>query len=97
MIVSFHDSGTEDVFNGRDTKQARRTCPPEILRVAVRKLEALDSAATLQDLKVPPGNELEKLSGDREGQYSIRINKQYRVCFSWTPQGPESVEITDYH
>lgn len=97
MIVSFHDSGTEDVFNGRDTKQARRTCPPAILRVAVRKLEALDSAAALRDLKVPPGNELEKLSGDREGQYSIRINKQYRVCFSWTSQGPDSVEITDYH
>jgi proteic killer suppression protein len=97
MIVSFHDAGTEDLFNGRDTRLARRACPQVLWRIAVRKLEALDSAGALQDLRSPPGNELEKLNGDRQGAYSIRINRQYRVCFVWTARGPESVEVCDYH
>jgi proteic killer suppression protein len=97
MIVSFHDAGTEDLFNGRDTPLARRACPVALWRVAARKLEALDSAAALQDLRSPPGNQLEKLCGDRHGAYSIRINRQYRVCFVWTPRGPTMVEVCDYH
>ncbi|MDE2803081.1 MAG: type II toxin-antitoxin system RelE/ParE family toxin [Chloroflexota bacterium] len=97
MIVSFKDSGTEDVFNGRNTRVARRICPPGLWNVAHRKLDQLDSAVTLQDLRVPPGNRLEGLSGDRTGQYSIRINAQYRICFEWTEVGPAAVEIIDYH
>lgn len=97
MIRSFKDAGTEDVFNGENTKAARRTCPQNIWKVAARKLEQLDSAEALGDLRVPPGNRLEPLAGDREGQHSIRINDQYRVCFVWTEVGPERVEIVDYH
>lgn len=63
----------------------------------IRKLDLLDSVSTLDELKVPPGNRLELLSGDRRGQYSIRINEQYRVCFIWTDVGPDHVEVTDYH
>lgn len=97
MIVSFRNSGTEDVFNGRNTRIARRTCPPEIWRVAQRKLDQLDSAAVLGDLRAPAGNRLERLAGDRHLQHSIRINDRYRVCFVWTDAGPIDVEITDYH
>ena len=97
MIVSFKDSGTQEVFNGRDTRIARRTCPSVIWRVAQRKMDQLDSAALLEDLRVPPGNRLERLSGDRSGQYSIRINNRYRICFDWTDIGPANIEITDYH
>lgn len=97
MIRSFKDRGTEDVFNGRNTKLARRTCPQELWGVAVRKLEQLDSAVRLEDLRVPPGNRLEALSGDRAGQLSIRINQRYRICFVWTVDGPADVEIVDYH
>lgn len=97
MIVAFVATGTEDVFNGRDTRRARRCCPASIWSVARRKLDMLDSAAVLNDLAVPPGNRLERLSGDRVGQHSIRINAQYRICFRWTDAGPDRVEITDYH
>jgi toxin HigB-1 len=97
VIVSFRDPGAEDVFNGKRSRKARQTCPDEIVRVARRKLEAIDSAATLGDLKAPPGNRLEPLKGNREGQHSIRINDQYRICFLWTDTGPAEVEITDYH
>ena len=97
MIVSFDDAGTEDIFNGRDTRNARRACPLAIWRVARRKLDQLDSAAALGDLRVPVGNRLERLSGDRSRQHSIRVNDQYRVCFVWTDAGPDEVEITDYH
>jgi toxin HigB-1 len=65
--------------------------------VAARKLDMLDAATKLSDLRSPPGNQLEALRGDRAGQYSIRVNRQWRVCFRWTPNGPESVEIVDYH
>ncbi len=97
MIRSFQDVATEDIFNGRTTRAARRTLPQELWRVARRKLEALDSAETLQDLRVPPGNRLEQLKGHRAGQHSIRINDQFRICFHWAEPGPEDVEIADYH
>ena len=97
MIVSFKDGGTQDVFNGRDTQTARRTCPPAIWSVAQRKLDQLDSAAVLTDLRIPPGNRLERLAGDRSGQHSIRVNVRYRICFVWTDAGPAEAEITDYH
>lgn len=97
MIRSFHDKGTEDVFHGRATKAARKTLPSNVLRVAQRKLDQLNQAAVLDDLRVPPGNQLEALKADRRGQHAIRINDQFRVCFVWTETGPERVEITDYH
>lgn len=97
MIVSFRDNGTEDIFNGVASKRARQTCPEAILNVALRKLDMLNQALVLEDLRVPPGNRLEALTKDRLGQHSIRLNVQYRVCFVWTDQGPSEVEITDYH
>ncbi len=95
--MTFHDQGTEDIFNGRNTKVARKTCPSVIWRVARRKLDQLDSVVRLDELRIPPGNNLEALRGDREGEHSIRINDQYRICFSWTDAGPAAVEIVDYH
>jgi proteic killer suppression protein len=97
MIRSFGDPGAEDIFNAHDSKRARRTCPLILWTVARRKLELLDSAGALQDLRVPPANRLEALKGNRKGQYSIRINDQYRICFVWTEVGPSQVEIIDYH
>ena len=97
VIILFRDGGTEDVFNGKDSRTARRTCPPVIWSVAQRKLDQLDSADDLRDLRMSPGNRLEGLSGDRSGQHSIRINDRYRICFVWTDAGPAEVEITDYH
>ena len=97
MIRSFADSGTEESFNGKNTQQARRTCPRALWSIAVRKLDQLDSVETVQELRVPPGNRLERLSGKRKGQYSIRINEQYRICFVWSDDGPLGVELVDYH
>ena len=97
MIVSFRDTGTECIFNGENSREARRACPQSLWRVAIRKLEQLDSVVLIDELRVPPGNRLEALTGDRAGQYSIRINDQYRICFVWTESGPDAVEITDYH
>jgi proteic killer suppression protein len=97
MIRAFRDPGTEDIFNARDSKRARRSCPSGLWAVARRKLELLDSAGALTDLRVPPANRLEALRGDRRGQYSIRINAQYRICFVWAEHGPDHVEIVDYH
>jgi proteic killer suppression protein len=97
VIRGFRGQGTEDVFNGQRTKAARRACPSSLWSVAVRKLEYLDSVVQLDDLRVPPGNRLEALSGDRRGQHSIRINDQYRICFVWTDEGPDQVQIVDYH
>lgn len=97
MIRSFADIGTEDLFNGRTTKAARRTCPEVLWSVARRKLDALDYAARLDDLRAPPGNRLEALKGDRKGEHSIRINDQYRICFRWTDAGAEDVIVEDYH
>ena len=86
MIRSFRNQGTEDVFNG----------PPDVVRVARRKLGMIDAAVTLRDLRSPPNNKLEKLKEDREGQHAIRINEKYRVCFVWE-DGADDVEVTDYH
>ena len=97
MIRSFRNTVTEDIFNGINSKAARNLCPQNLWKVASRKLDQLDSVEALLDLRIPPGNQLEALKGDRKGQYSIRINKQYRICFSWTETGPSDVEITDYH
>jgi toxin HigB-1 len=97
MIVSFKDEDTEDVFNGKSTKAARKTCPQSLWKVAARKLDQLDSVTALKELRVPPGNWLEALTGDREGQHSIHINDRYRICFVWTEAGPDKVEIVDYH
>ncbi len=97
MIGSFRDQGAEDIFNGRNTKSARKICPSSLWRNAVRKLDQLDSVKELNELRIPPGNRLEALSGDRKGQHSIRINDQYRICFLWLDQGPDQVEIVDYH
>ena len=97
MIKSFAGVGTEDIFNGRNTKGARKICPRDLWRVAARKLEQLDSVGQIEELRIPPGNRLEVLSGDRKGQFSIRINDQYRVCFLWTEDEPDAVDIVDYH
>ena len=97
MIESFKNSGTEDIFNGVNSKNARKLCPETIWRVAVRKLDQIDSVTTVDELSVPPGNRLEMLSGERDGQYSIRINDQYRICFFWSELGFHEVEIVDYH
>jgi proteic killer suppression protein len=93
MIRGFADAGTETLFR----RQRPRKLPPDIHRRALRKLVMLDAAETLQDLKMPPGNRLEKLKGNREGQYSIRINDQWRICFDWRDGDAYRVEITDYH
>ena len=97
MIISFKNKDTEDIFNGKNSKGVRSLFPRSLWKVATRKLDQLDSVINIEELKVPPGNKLESLSGKRKGQYSIRINGQYRVCFKWSESGPFEVEITDYH
>jgi len=96
VIRSFKDQGAEDVFNGVDSKAARKVCAQTAIKAAHRRLVALEAAKTLEDLK-SPGYSLEKLEKDRKGQHAIRINEQYRVCFFWVEQGAEQVEVTDYH
>ena len=96
MIISFHDKGSEDIFDGEDTKQARKTLPSQLHEKAGKVLDRLNSAVSLQSLSLP-GLRLERLKGDRIGQHSIRINDQYRICFLWTDAGAENVEIVDYH
>ena len=97
MIQSFKNKGTEDIFNGKNTKEARKLCPRSLWNVAARKLDQLDSVQIMEELRVPPGNMLESLKGNRKEEYSIRINEQYRICFKWSEAGPNSLEITDYH
>ena len=97
MIVSFKNQATEDIFNGVNSKIARKICPQTIWRIASRKLDQLDSVELLEELKIPPGNRLESLSGDRDSEFGIRINEQYRICFVWGELGPSEVEIIDYH
>jgi proteic killer suppression protein len=97
MIIGFKNKGTEDIYNGVVSKAARKLCPHSLWRSASRKLELLDSVVQLSELKIPPGNHIESLVGNRKGQHSIRINNQYRICFKWTESGPNDVEVTDYH
>lgn len=93
VLQSFSDKDTERVWQRRRSKRLDQ----ETQRAALRKLLILDAADQLRDLRVPPGNRLEKLKGDRANTYSIRINDQWRICFRWTTAGPEDVEIVDYH
>jgi proteic killer suppression protein len=95
LIVSFKSAETAIIWEG---KRSRRL-PSDIQDVALRKLRMLNAARRLDDLKVPPGNRLESLKGDRRGQWSIRINSQWRICFRWSEEhgGPSDVEIADYH
>ena len=93
MIISFACKETDRLFRERTS----RKIPPDIHRVSLRKLLQLHAAVDLNFLRVPPGNRLEALKGDRAGQHSIRVNDQYRICFHWTQAGPEDVEIVDYH
>ena len=93
MMRSFRDRDTERVFR----RERTRKLAPDILRIAQRKLAMLDAAESLSDLRVPPGNHLEKLSGDRDGQHSIRVNDQWRICFRWRGGDAQDVEIVDYH
>ncbi|MGD0375801.1 MAG: type II toxin-antitoxin system RelE/ParE family toxin [Streptosporangiaceae bacterium] len=93
MLRSFRGKGTEAVWYRRRSRKLDQ----QLQRAAWRKLAMLDAAEVLADLRVPPGNRLEKLAGDRAGQYSVRVNQQWRICFRWTDAGPGDVEITDYH
>ena len=93
MIKTFANKETEKLFQ----REVSRMFPPDIQRKARLKLEILDAVERLDDLKVPPGNRLEKLSGNREGQYSIRVNQQWRICFQWKDGDCYEVEIVDYH
>jgi len=97
MINSFLNKGVEDIFNGKNTKDARKTCPKNLWKVVVRKLDQIDSIIKLEELRIPPGNRFESLSGDRKMEHSIRINNQYRICFIWKSGGVDQVEIIDYH
>jgi proteic killer suppression protein len=97
VIRSFRDRGTEDLFDGADTPASRRRCPRSLWPVVRRRLDLLNRVRDLRDLAFPPGNRLERLRGDRQGQHSIRINEQYRVCFRWEAGDAHDVEIADYH
>jgi len=93
MVRSFRDKETERLFHRERVKRI----PPPVQQTALRKLLMLDAAESLDDLRVPPGNRLEKLRGDRDGQYSIRVNDQWRICFCWEDGDAFDVEFTDYH
>jgi proteic killer suppression protein len=93
MIKSFRNALTEAAFEG----EARKGFPPDLLKAARRKLQMIAAARILDDLRLPPGNRLEALTGDRKGQHSIRVNDQFRICFIWTTEGANEVEFTDYH
>lgn len=96
MIVSFGDRATEALFHGAPSRLARRF-PPDVVRVGLRKLDMLNAAKLLLDLKSPPGNRLEALRGDLKGFHSIRVNDQWRVVFRWSGSDARDVRVTDYH
>jgi proteic killer suppression protein len=96
-IRYFKTKGTEDINYGRVTKEALRTLPKELHRKAQIKLARLGAVTSMQDLKEIRGNRFEFLKGERQGQYSIRINDQYRICFKWENENPIDVEVIDYH
>lgn len=93
MITGYKDKRTKKIARG----ELPKGFPPDIFRSAIRKLVMLDNAFVLEDLRSPPGNRLEALTGSRQGQHSIRINRQWRICFVWHENGPGDVEIVDYH
>ena len=96
MIVSFGDAATEDIFNGESSSRTRRFTP-EVLKAAVRKLDMLNAAHSLDDLRVPPGNRLEALKGTLSGFHSIRVNDQWRIVFRWNDGFVQGVRLIDYH
>jgi len=96
VILSFRDAATEALFHGGPRSRTRHLTPA-VVKTALRKLDMLNAAAQLEDLRVPPGNRLEALRGDLAGKHSIRINDQWRLVFRWTPAGPAEVHLTDYH
>jgi len=93
LIKSFRDKETKKIFDGEYSKKF----PPELQRIARRKIDMVDFANKLSDLRVPPSNRLEQLFGDRKGQWSIRVNDKYRICFAWTKNSAENVELVNYH
>lgn len=93
MILGFADRETALIWTGRRS----RKLPPDIQPTALRKLRLLNNAVTLNDVRIPPANRLEALKGERDGQYSIRINRQWRICFTWTEGNADHVSIVDYH
>ena len=95
MIVSFEDKATEALYHGRPSRQARQL-PPDVVRVALRRLDLINAAHTLGDPRSPPGNRLEALRGDRAGFHSIRVNDQWRIVFRWKGSGAHDVRLTDY-
>lgn len=97
VIISFLNKGTKDLFDRKDSKDARRICPQQIWRIAQRELDQLNAVIKLESLRIPPGNFLEALKDNRKGQHSIRVNDQYRICFVWAGEGAADVEITYYH
>lgn len=94
MILGWKSAAAEAIFEGRNPGKG---FPADLVKITRRKLARLSAAAALNDLRVPPGNNLEALAGNRKGQHSIRVNDQFRICFTWTPEGPTDVEFTDYH
>jgi toxin HigB-1 len=97
VIASFGNQGTEDIYHGRDTTAARKTLARPLWPIARRKLDMINAAEDVKDLRSPPGNRLEALKGDLDGYYSIRINDQFRIIFRFTMGAAEEVEIVDYH
>jgi proteic killer suppression protein len=96
VIVSFGDAATEALYHGAADRRTRRF-PRDIVKVILRKLDMLEAASKLEDLRAPPGNRLEALRGDLRGEHSVRVNDQWRIVFRWTPQGPSDVRLMDYH
>ncbi|MEE6158260.1 type II toxin-antitoxin system RelE/ParE family toxin [Olsenella sp. YH-ols2221] len=93
--MEFRDADIQDFWEGTDLTPRR--VPSDVRKALMRKLQILDAACTLDDLKIPPGNRLEALAGDRKGQYSIRVNRQWRLCFKWSNDEAKEVEFVDYH
>jgi proteic killer suppression protein len=93
VIKSFRDRETQKVYD----RAASRRLPEDIQQIALRRLRMINNARSINDLRIPPGNRLERLGGNREGQYSVRINEQWRICFAWRGGNSYDVEITDYH
>jgi proteic killer suppression protein len=97
VIQGFHDRASEDLFDGRNSKQARKAIPHALFDIAADKLQMLNAATCLEDLHLPLSIHLEALVADRKGQHSIRINQAYRICFIWKTDGPHRVEVVNYH